>query len=147
MPATPESLARTRAFARIIGPFLIAVTGALELRTAEMGKFVQLFFENDLMVWIMATVLVFAGLLTIAFHQYWSRPSAIVISVLGWYLLLRGLVLLYAPQLYARATSAAVGSYHSVLYVRLGAGVMLMVGLWLTYAGWIAKPAAQRNGP
>jgi hypothetical protein len=29
MPATPESIARTRAFARIIGPFLVVVPGKL----------------------------------------------------------------------------------------------------------------------
>jgi hypothetical protein len=142
MPATLESLARTRSFARVIGPFLVVVIGALEVRTAEMGKFVQLFFQNDLIVWIMATVLVFAGLLIIAFHQYWSRPSAVVISLLGWFVLLRGLLLLYAPQLMERAIRAAVSGDQSVLYVRLGAGVMLLAGLWLTYVGWIAKPAA-----
>lgn len=142
MPATAESLARTRALARVIGPFLIAVLSAIELRTGEMSKFVQLFFENDLMVWIMATVLVLAGLLIIAFHQYWSRPSAVFISVFGWYLLLRGLVLLYAPQLYARASSSAVNNGHSELYVRLGAGAMLLAGLWITYVGWITKPSA-----
>lgn len=142
MPVTSESLVRTRALARIIGPFLTAVTGALELRTAEMGKFAQLFFENELMVWIVATALVLAGLLIIAFHQYWSRPSAAFISVFGWYMLLRGLVLLYVPQLYAGATSAALSAGNIVFYTRLGAGGMLLAGLWLTYVGWIAKSTA-----
>jgi hypothetical protein len=142
MPATLESLARTRAFARVIGPFLVAVIGALEMRSTETSNFVQLFFENDLIVWIMGTALVLAGLLIVAFHQYWSRPSAVLISIFGWFLLFRGLVLLYAPQFLARAARAAVSGSNSTLFTRLGAGVVLLAGLWLSYVGWITKPSA-----
>jgi hypothetical protein len=37
MPATGESQARTRAFARIIEPWLIIVPGVIALRASEMG--------------------------------------------------------------------------------------------------------------
>lgn len=141
MPASAESVARTRAFARVIGPFITLVVGALKVRAGEIARFVPVFFENAVIVWIMAAFLVFGGVLIIAFHQYWRSPAAILISAFGWFLLIRGLVLLYAPQLMARAASGAV-SGDTVLYIRLGFSVMLLVGLWLIYVGWIAKPAA-----
>ena len=146
MPDAPESIARTRAFARVIGPFMTLVVGALELRAGEMTKIGPLFFENAVIVWMTAALLVFVGIFVIAFHQCWRSPAAILISLFGWFLMMRGLVLLYAPQLMARAVNRAV-SGDSVLYIRLGFSVMLLIGLWLTYVGWIAKPDAPNHTP
>ena len=137
MPTTPESKARTRAFARVIGPFLTVVPGIIAVRAPEMGALVSSFFENAALAWIAGGLLLFGGLLIIAHHQYWSSASAILISLFGWFLALRGLVLLAALQLMARAAAGAVGA---ILAVRIGAEVLLLVGLWLTFVGWIAKP-------
>jgi hypothetical protein len=76
------------------------------------------------------------------FHQYWRGLSAVLISLFGWLLALRGLVLLAAPELFARAAVAA--STGSVLRaVQFIFGFVALIGLWLTYTGWIAKPPAQ----
>ncbi|CDM60824.1 MULTISPECIES: hypothetical protein [Rhizobium] len=111
MPATPESKARTR---------------------------VSSFFETPLIVWFAGALLLFGGLLIIAFHQYWSSAAAIVISLFGWFLALRGAVLLATPQLIQRG--AAV-SMRTQSLVQMGFGVAVLIGLWLTYVGWAAKPS------
>jgi hypothetical protein len=103
MPATRESQARTRTFARVIGPWLVIVPGIIVLRASEMGAFASEFFENGLFVWFAGALLLFGGLLIIAFHQYWSSLAAVIISLFGWILALRGLVLMAAPKLYERA--------------------------------------------
>ncbi len=138
MPATPESRARTRAFARVIGPFLAIVPAIVAVRAPHMGTMVTAFFSNEALVWIMGAFLVFGGLSIIAFHQYWSGLSAILISLFGWFLALRGLVLLAAPELYARAGAAAM---NMMPVVQTGFGILVLIGLWLTYTGWIAQPA------
>jgi hypothetical protein len=46
------------------------------------------------------------GLLIIAFHQYWSSVAAVLITLFGWILALRGLVLMAAPKLYERAVAS-----------------------------------------
>ena len=137
MPATPESAARTRAFARVIGPFLIIVPGIIAVRAPDMGAVLSAFFDNQALVWITGGLLLFGGLLIIAYHQYWSGAAAILISLFGWFLALRGVALLAAPQLIANAAAGALGA---MPIVRIGFGALLVVGLWLTYAGWIAKP-------
>ena len=86
MPATPESEARTRAFARVIGPFLVIVPGIIAARAPDTGVQLSAFFENAALVWITGGLLVFAGLFIIANHQYWSSASAILISLFGWFL-------------------------------------------------------------
>jgi hypothetical protein len=82
--ATRESQARTRAFARVIGPWLVIVPGIIVLRAPEMGVLASEFFRSELFVWFAVALLLFVGLLIIAFHQYWSSVAAVVISLFGW---------------------------------------------------------------
>jgi hypothetical protein len=114
MPATRESQARTDAFARVIGTWLVIVPGIIVLRASGMSAFASEFFENGLFVWFAGALLLFGGLLIIAFHQFWSSVAAVIISLFGWILALRGLVLMAAPQIvrtghyvYGRDTSRA----------------------------------------
>jgi len=137
MPATLESKVRTHAFARVIGPFLLLVPGILVVRAPALGTILSAFFQNEALVWIMGGLLLFCGLLIIAYHQYWSSPAAVMISLFGWFLALRGLILLIAPQLIMRGATASMGM---VLAVRIGFSVLVVVGLWLTYIGWFTKP-------
>jgi hypothetical protein len=139
MPAAPEASARTRAFARVIGPFLVITPTIVAIRAPNMATMVTAFFANEALVWMTGGLLLFGGLLIIAHHQYWSGLAAILISLFGWYLALRGLVLLAAPQLIANGAAAAL---NWAPVVQAGFGLLALIGLWLTYAGWIATPAA-----
>jgi hypothetical protein len=140
MPATPE--ARTRAFARVIGPWLVIVPGIIALRAPDMGALAAGFFENPALVWFGGAFLLFGGLLIIAFHQHWSSAAAVLISLFGWFLALRGAILLVVPQIYERATAASAGA---ISLVRLGFAVLVLTGLYLTYVGWIAKSVEQHE--
>src|SRR5215472_4529108 len=139
MPASPQSLGRTRAISRVLGPFLAIVPTIIAIRAPDMGEIAHAFFETTALVWITGGFLVFGGLAIIAFHQYWSSVAAVIISVFGWILLLRGLVLLAAPQLYEQAANATAGS---MPFIRAVFGVIVLCGLWLTYTGWKPLRAA-----
>ncbi|HXZ16029.1 MAG TPA: hypothetical protein VEH77_08690, partial [Roseiarcus sp.] len=76
-----------------MGPWLVIVSGVIVLRAPGMGALATEFFQSALCVWFAGALLLFAGLLIIAFHQYWSSPAAAIISLIGWILALRGLVL------------------------------------------------------
>jgi hypothetical protein len=138
MPATQESRARTRAFARLIGPYVAIVPSIIAVRAPDMGALAAHFFESDLAVWFAGAGLLFGGLVIIAFHQYWSSLAAVIISLFGWILALRGLTLLIAPSLYERASDAL----NSVPVVQAIFAVIAALGLYLTSAGWLAKPPA-----
>jgi len=140
MKASLESKTRTRAFARIIGPFLVLVPGILVVRAPNLGTILSAFFQNEALVWVLGSLLLFCGLMIIAFHQYWSSPAAVMISLFGWFLALRGLILLTVPEWIMRGGAA---SMNVVPVVRAGFSILVLVGLWLTYVGWFTKkPAA-----
>jgi uncharacterized protein YjeT (DUF2065 family) len=147
MPATQEAQTRTRAFARIIGPWLVIVPSIIAVRAPDMGVLASDFFKSDLTVWLTGAGLLFAGLFIIAFHQYWSSVAAVLISVFGWILAFRGLLLMTAPGLYERAAET-VDSV-SLTLIRLVFSALVAMGIYFTYIGWLAKPAspAAKNDP
>lgn len=139
MPATLESKVRTRAFARVIGPFIVIVPGILVVRAPGLGSILSAFFQNEALVWMMGALLFFCGLLIIAYHQYWSSTAAVMISLFGWFLAIRGFILLAAPELILRG---GIASMNMVPAVRIGFSALVLIGLWLTYVGWFTKPPA-----
>ncbi|MBV8816507.1 MAG: hypothetical protein JO271_18610 [Verrucomicrobia bacterium] len=100
-------------------------------------------------MWFTGAMLLFWGLLIIAFHQYWSSLAAVIISIFGWFLAVRGLVLLAAPDFYDRAAMIIAdqrgffrgGPSISVVLIY---GALVVIGIYLTYVGWLAKPASSK---
>jgi hypothetical protein len=139
MGASAVSKARTRAFARVIGPILVIIPGIVFVQAPDMRPYLISFFDNPALVFITAAFILFAGVFVIANHQYWSGPSAVIISLFGWFLVLRALALLIFPKQYEQLGLGA----GAVLLGRSVFGVICLIGLWLTYTGWIAKPARE----
>jgi len=139
MPATVESQIRTHTFARVIGPFMVVVPSIVIYRAPGLGTMLTTLFQNEVLVWMMGALLFFCGLLIIALHQYWRSPAAVMISLFGWFLAIRGFILLAAPEMILRGGMA---SMHMVPAVRIGFSLLVLIGLWLTYVGWFTKPPA-----
>lgn len=137
-----EQAARTRAFARVLGPFVFIVAAVVAIRTPEMGALVQAFFENVALVWMAGAIMVLGGMLIIAQHQYWSNLAAVLISLLGWYVGLRGLALLIVPNLFEMAGMDVMGIADATLWIRIVAFVFALIGLYLTYVGWRSLPTS-----
>jgi hypothetical protein len=128
----------------VLGPFLAIVTATVIYRMPQMGQILTDFFSNSSVVWITGAILLLFGVIIIAFHQYWTSPAAVLVSLLGWFLALRGAVLIVVPNLMLSGGEAAM--QHAPL-VQLGFGIMTLIGLYLTYVGWIAKPRFEADKP
>lgn len=137
--ATDESL-RTRSFARVLGPFMAVVPAIVAIRAASLGNQLSSFSEDPMWPWSLGALLFLCGLFIVAFHQYWRSVAAVIISLFGWFLLLRGLALLTVPQLIiAGAESATQPSSPAVGVVRAGFALLTACGLYLAYVGWVKK--------
>ena len=89
--------------------------------------------------WLFGAILLIAGLLIIAFHQYWRSPAAIIVSAVGWFLAIRGVLLLTVPQAYDSAGDAVYSGATALIWV-VFVGLALS-GAYLTYVGWKPQPA------
>jgi hypothetical protein len=108
MPATPEARARTRAFARVIGPFLVIVPAIMVVRAPSMATNLSAFFENAALVWITGGMMLLGGVADYRAPPILVEPRVRSSSLFSWFVALRGVTLLAAPQLIERAVAAAM---------------------------------------
>lgn len=133
---TVDPALRTRAFARVIGPFVATVTAIIAVRAADLRFLGDSFFTEPMWWWLFGALLLFCGLMIIAFHQFWRGLAPVIISLFGWFLALRGFVLLAFPQLMQKGVDASVPAVGPVRFFFL---FLTVVGVYLTYVGWIRK--------
>jgi hypothetical protein len=139
MGTAGQSQAKTRMFARVIGPFLIVITATAIVRADDMRTLPAEFAANPLWSWVTGAFVLLSGLVAVALHQYWRSAAAIIVSVVGWLVVLKGLFLLAFPRAYLSDAETAV---EAVGWWRAGFVVLTLIGLYLAYVGW--APASRR---
>jgi hypothetical protein len=145
---TPESLQRTRAFARVIGPFVALATVIVAIRLPHLTGLVNDLFANAVLPWILGAMMLVCGLIIIAFHQYWSSAAAVLISLFGWFVALRGLALMAFPTAIQAGADATTTSPGLLLAARVFFGLLTVMGLWLSFVGWRrSKPVDEFSAP
>jgi hypothetical protein len=142
MDASPESQARTRLFARALGPFLVIVDATAVARASGMQTLLSQFEANSLWTWVTGAFILLFGLFVVAAHPYWRGAAAITVSLLGWLITLRGLLLFAFPQAFVSMANGMIGAQGWWVAACVVFG---LVGLYLTYAGWAPAPDKPRT--
>ena len=112
----------SRRIAGLLGPTLIAlaVSEAMNLRVmADNPASVGLVYLNG-------TLLFVAGVAIVQVHNRWTRGWPVLVTVMGWFAILGGVIRTVAPQ---AATSGATWVYGLLV-------ALLAVGVVLTFNGY-----------
>lgn len=133
---------RTRMFARVLGPFFTIIAIVVALRSPHMRQLLTEFTASDVWPWVMGAFILMGGIAIVAFHQVWRGPAAIIVSVLGWLLVARGIFLLAFPDTFASVANRVIGAVGvwQAVYV-----VIAIIGLYLSYVGWKPEREAQKG--
>ena len=134
--STAHDARRTRAFARVIGPFVAVATVIVAIRLPDLTGLVDDLFANAVLPWLLGAMMLIAGLIVIAFHQYWRGVTAVLISLFGWFVALRGGTMMAFPATIETGAGDTLASQGLLLVARIFFGLMTVMGLWLTYVGW-----------
>jgi hypothetical protein len=108
-----------------------------------MRALISDFAANALWPWVAGAFVLIGGLTIIALHQYWRGPAAIIVPLLGWLIALRGLLLLAFPTAFMSMADAVIGAG---AWWRAVCMCFVVIGLYLTYVGWIparSRPTSQ----
>lgn len=142
MSSSHQPQTRTRMFARVLGPFLVIACATAGARASELSQLMKDFAANGLWSWVAGSFVLIGGLVTIALHSYWRGPAAIVVSTLGWLVVLRGLLLLAFPSAFVSMAQSMIGMGGLWRAVCIAFAAL---GLYLTYVGWM--PTSDRSAP
>ncbi|WP_231997247.1 hypothetical protein [Mycobacterium sp. 1245111.1] len=99
---------------------------------------------NSMWAWVFGPFVLLGGLVIVALHPYWRGLAAVVVSVLGWLVVLRGLLLLAFPATFISVARSVIdqGDLWRGLCI-----VCAAFGVYLSYIGWmpLADPTVPRQ--
>ncbi|MBL8547729.1 MAG: hypothetical protein JNL81_14775 [Hyphomonadaceae bacterium] len=136
---TESKTATTRFCARVIGPLMIIVGAVVLARFNDMALLIPGILGDGPLTFITGVFTLICGIVLFAAHHHWNSASAIAITLLALLTIVRGVTLLFAP-------SFLTGLVHTFLNLGPGAliagAIALIIGTWLSFVGWFAKPRA-----
>ncbi len=120
--------------AQVWGPTILAVAVGIFVSRAYYLKIYRDLEQNSLSVLVFGMIAMVAGIVQVLAHNVWETFPQIVVSFLGWALLLKGLLFLVAPGFVDRAGDKWV----SLKMIPLAGIISLVIGVYLTWFGFIA---------
>ena len=124
----------TAILAQVIGLFTVITTLAMLLQRRMTEEVISSLIANRALLYVVGLIATLCGLLIVLSHNVWKGGALpIVVTLLGWLILLRGILFLVLP----RETIQYV--YRNLNFRRnypIIAAVGLGLGLLLTYAGF-----------
>jgi hypothetical protein len=125
---------RTLFLARLAGLFSLLVSLAMLVQAGTIGLAINALAHDRAALLVLGMMGLLGGLAMVLAHNVWSGgPLPVIVTLIGWWLLIRNMLLLFLP---AQAIVALVDAFQverfSYLYALIGLGI----GLYLTYAGF-----------
>ncbi len=122
----------TTFLAQMWGPAILAVALGVFFSREYYVKIYRDLQKEALALLLFGMVAISAGIAHIHFHNVWGSFPEVIISFLGWALLLKGLVMAIFPKMVDM-----VGDYEAKSnLIPAAGGLMLIVGAYLTWFGF-----------
>lgn len=119
--------------AEIWGIALVIIPLAMLVKTTYVK---QLFasVENDMTLFFWGVISLLIGLSMVLAFNVWSQDWQVVITILGWATLLKGLCVLFFPEL-ARKYARQIANQN---WLPIALFVIVLIGIVITYFGFTA---------
>jgi hypothetical protein len=128
---------RTIYLARLLGYYSIAVGLSMLLHKQAVVYMVTALVDDPALIWITGVVALAVGLAMVLGHNVWRGGALpVVVTVVGWLSLAKGLALLFLPQ--AMFEGAIGGPRYGQMYYASPV-LSLVIGLYLVWASWGEK--------
>jgi len=135
---------RTIFLSKLFGLYYICAALAMILHKQSFVETVTALVHNSSIMLLGSMVAVLAGLALILAHNIWSCGAlAVVVSLIGWITLAKGLLALFlTPQMQAEFFLAKL-HYAELFYVY--AGISLVLGVYLAYGGFSSTTSTSHS--
>ena len=129
---------RTIYLSRLIGLYCILVVPPLIIHRQSTVDSLAALFHSPSMMLLLSVITVAAGLGMVLAHNIWSGGAlAVVVTVVGWLTLIKGLVFLVLP---AEVEGECILSWlRHPLFFYVCMAPSLLIGIYLTYGGFRLK--------
>jgi hypothetical protein len=123
----------SKTIAGLIGPTLVAAAAAVLLNLGSFPALAEQVSRDPVLIFLSGILLFVAGLAIVRAHNIWAGSWPVLVTVLGWLILLGGLARMLFPTQIA-AIAAGVG--RSTGLIAAAAIVLLVLGAILSFKGY-----------
>ena len=115
----------------------ILVTGLAGLFASDRWKLVmEDYTRSPGLTYLTAAIVFGLGLVLVTLHNLWTDPLAIIVSLIGWIVLIEGVALMALPEALLKFGAAAVASRNTT---RIWAIFALIAGALLLFAAFTGR--------
>lgn len=129
-------MTNSKQIAGLIGPTLIAVGAANLANLANMPVLVEQASHEPVLIYVSGVLMFVAGLAIARAHNQWRAGWPIIVTVLGWLLLLGGLSRMFFPSQLGQLAGGIAQSTAVPMTVSI---VVLVIGAFLSFEAYAAK--------
>jgi len=117
---------------QLIGPILLIGGISMLVRQDAYREFIQNLAKNRALLLYNGFVESTAGLAVILYHNLWSTPAEIIISLIGWGMFAEGIFDLFVSKKTIKSFAIS-----STGYLQISAWVLLAIGAYLSYVAYL----------
>jgi hypothetical protein len=126
----------SKTIAGLIGPTLVALAAALLINLSSISALVEPVSHDPALVLVSGVLSFVAGLAVVRVHNHWSGDWAVLVTILGWLLLIGGLVRMLFP-IWLAGMAATLGQRTG--FIAGEAVVLLLIGAFLSYNAYMSS--------
>ncbi len=120
-------------FARFLGLYLVIIGLAFLLQRGRLEAVVRELFLSPTWMLFSGALSVMFGLVIIVLHNHWVPSWIVIITIIGWIALIKGLLRLFLPD-HLQPLARVVTQPQTHLIISI---VTILVGVILIYFGFI----------
>lgn len=121
--------------AQIIGLYCILIGIAMLVHPARFKAMLNDFAKSPAVLSLAGIISLILGIILVVFHNFWIAGWPVLITLIAWITLIRGIIDLFIPEF---AIKMAKRAQSSPAFYFISAIITLIVGLILGYYGFIA---------
>ncbi|MCB9806025.1 hypothetical protein H6775_02570 [Candidatus Nomurabacteria bacterium] len=118
-------------FAKIFGVFAIVKGLAILFRRKECEELVSDLVNSKAVIVLTAAGELLFGLIVVILHNFWFPGFAVIVTILGWLMVIEGIFLSFAPH---HLTKRFIQYFNKPVWYNLGVAIALVLGVYLLYS-------------
>jgi uncharacterized protein YjeT (DUF2065 family) len=99
-------------------------------------KIFEDFIESPSTLYLGGVMALGVGYLIVAYHNTWTKDLSIIITIVGWLALVKGILIFICPSLMIAVTKAIISKEKNL---RIKAVVVIILGLLFAFLGFCPK--------
>jgi len=121
---------------QIIGITYLAVGLGILINPGFYKKLIAAFTENPPAIYLSGLVALLIGYLLVTFHNIWVKDWPIIITIIGWIALIKGLLLLVLPKVSIKITN--IFKEQMTKFLTVWTTVVIILGGLFCWLGFFA---------